>query len=113
MAEGPQPRDTAILPRPAGPPATAAPVYTIHATDKGVRTRWRDLSVSYSNKLREYYDYLSQTPTRQLGERIFPMKGKKLAGIWEVEIGGGARFFYEVDEERRRVIVRDISQSHG
>lgn len=113
MADDAQkPRDTDVLPRPPGSPATAVPAYTIHARDKSVDKRWRDLTNSHGGKLREYYDHLSQTPTRQLGERIFPMKGKRLAGIWEAEVGGGARLYYQVDEARRRVTVTEVTLSH-
>ena len=110
---GTGPRDSAVLPRPTGVPPDAPPHYSVHAGDKGVAKQWRDLTVSHGGKLREYYDHLTQTPTKQLGERIFPMKGKQYAGVWECEVGGGARFFYVVDEERKRVIVKVVSTSHG
>lgn len=112
-AAGVGPRDIAVLLRPTGVPPDAPPHYTIHGADKGVAKRWRDLTVSHGGKLREYYDYLTRTPTRPLGERIFPMKGKQNAGVWECEIGGGARFFYVVDEGRKRVIIKVVSTSHG
>ena len=37
-------RDTAALPRPTGVPPDAPPHYAIHAGDKGVAKRWRDLT---------------------------------------------------------------------
>ncbi len=113
MTRGSGPRDTAVLPWPTGVPPDAPPQYAIHAASKSVAKQWRALTVSHGGKLREYYDHLSETPTKPLGERIFPLKGTQNAGVWECEVGGGARFFYVVDEERKRVIVKVVSTSHG
>lgn len=73
--------------------------------------QWRDLCVSHGGKLRVYYDYLAQTPTEPLGERIFEMKGP-LAGTWECEVGGGARLQYRVDEVKKRVVIRRAFVGH-
>lgn len=108
-----EPRETIPLVRPKGGSApTEPPRYAIHASSKGLLKPWRDLSTSHGNKLRYYYDYLSQTPLTQEGERVFPLQGPALLGTWECEVGGGARLFYVVDEELKKVIIRAVFTSH-
>lgn len=100
------------LPRPPGPPPAAKPAYKICAASKSEEKAWRDLIASHGGKLRHYYDYLSQTPQKPDGERVFPMKGKKMAGVWECEVGGGARLFYTVDEQQKSVLIREVRTAH-
>ena len=108
----PDPRQTNALPRPPGPLPEKPAIYTIHAASRSEERAWRDLTTSHGGKLRYFYDYLSQTPLKRDGERVFPMKGKLLAGTWECEVGGGPRLQYVVDEAIKRVIVRAVFTSH-
>lgn len=86
-------------------------MYAIHAASKSVERGWRDLSTSHGGKLRYFHDYLSRTPLTPLGERVFEMKGP-LAGVWECEVGGGARLQYIVDQQRKVVVIKLASISH-
>ncbi len=106
-------RSERVLPRPTGgtPPTTPAR-YRIVPASKSIEKEWRDLSVSHAGNLRRYYDYLERTPKTPEGERVYPMKGDELAGLWGCEVGGGARFYYRVDEEEHIVLVREIRTSH-
>lgn len=105
----PAQRRHAPLKRPGG--RTTRGVYTICAADKGVERDWRALEAQYRSKLRFFYDYLSTTPLVRYRDRVFPLRGK-LEGLWECEVGGGARLLYTVDEGRRLVVVRRAKVGH-
>src|SRR5262249_3354983 len=69
-------------------PETLRP-WTLVAYNKKVLSGWNALAASCPANARNCYEWLSQHATRIKPRRCYPLKGRKLVGIWGYEIGAG------------------------
>lgn len=113
----PEPRLGPYLKRPRGernPPGKF--VYRIHGKNRSVETQWASLCSSHQGNARRCYDHLARTPKEapiDVG-RVGQLTGDHFEGrgIWQYEVGGGARVWYKVDEERHVVTIVRASVGH-
>lgn len=61
------------------------------------------------HEMTECWDHLATTPLQRISRRCLPLKGD-LAGIWQYEVGGKQRVWYQV--VNRTVFVLSAARSH-
>jgi len=88
----------------------------VRGKNRSVETQWGALCSSHTNNARRCFDHLARTPTDSPIDvgRVTELKGKDFEdrGIWQYEVGSGARVWFKVDEERRIVTVVKAFTSH-
>lgn len=68
-------------------------IWLVAAKNRRVNRDWEALIQRNPDNARRCYKDLQTTPiTRQPG-RVFPLKGKKYAGVWEYEVLGEIGYF--------------------
>jgi len=74
------------------------------AASRSAEMAWRDLVSSHRGACQRAWDQLSRDPYHQDGDRWIELRGK-LAGIYQHEVGGGARIWYRIEAARRTVVI--------
>lgn len=111
------PRIGPYLKRPRGarnPPGKF--VYKVHAQNRSVEAQWEALCSSHKNNARRCYDHMARRPTERPIDagRSGLLRGEHFEkrGLWQYEVGAGARVWYSVDEVRHVVTVHAVHISH-
>jgi len=103
--------------RPPGPRPPGKFSYPVHAKNRSVETQWQALCSSYAQNARRCYDHMARTPSdrpRNLDRGMMLRGSRRLGGrrLFQYEVGGGARVWYTVDEERHIIIVQEVHIGH-
>jgi len=103
--------------RPAGPREPPGRFeYQVRASNRSVADRWERLCARYEHNARRCFDHLARTPLQPtLGTgRCGPLLAKQFRdrGLWQYEVGGGARVWYRVHQVQRVVEVAEVHLTH-
>jgi mRNA-degrading endonuclease RelE of RelBE toxin-antitoxin system len=124
MATGGEPKEPAsrlppYVKRPVGErnPPGARFSYPVHAKNRSVVSQWDALCSTYPGPARRCYDHLAQTPYDRPPNpaRGHALRGSKRLGgreLIQYEVGGGARVWYKVDDERHIVVIQEVFPGH-
>lgn len=82
----------------------AAP-WEVFFTNSRVRNGWNELWEKAPESMARCQEHLENRPLQRVPGRVFPLKGKKYKGVWEYEVTGGDRVFYQPDGVKRTVLV--------
>jgi len=104
------------------PPPTNGEWAVRFSTNEGIKG-WAALETAAPNNLRRAWDIMRTDPGPGPGKptaRHFQLKGDLATGLhggrelpqWEIEVTGGGRIFYLLDEERHTVWVKTASTGH-
>lgn len=114
---GSRDRRLPYVPRPPGPREPSEPfTYQVRASNRSVAERWERLCAQFAGNARRCFDHLARTPLHlTLGaDRCGPLLAKPFRdrGIWQYEVGGGARVWYRVHVDSRVVEVVEVHIGH-
>ena len=102
-------------------PPPRASEWDLRFGDGAAACGWDDLCRQAPGPTRDAYDILAKNPRNTSSPgRQFRLKGelvtRMVAGValeqWQIEVTGGGRIWYCIDEKRRRVIVVLASTKH-
>lgn len=98
-------------------PPDAKFTYPVHAKNRSVVTQWDAICSSHAGNARRCYDHLALTPYARPPN---PARGRPLRrtrrlpvdNLFQYEVGGGARIWYQVDEVRHIVVIQEAHSTH-
>ena len=118
----PQEGDERRLPygeRPDGPrtPPDLVFLYRVRTKSRSVVTEWDKLAVSHKGNLLACFDHLATHPNDATidPDRCHQLKPSRYVNYieyWQYEVGGGARVWYLVDEDQKRVEIHKVFTGH-
>ena len=118
-SQEPQERQLPYVKRPPGPrvPTDLTFTYGVRAKNRSVEAGWDRLVVSHEGGIRTCFDHVATNPKgRPIDpERCHKLRPTKKLGyrdLWQYEVGGGARVWYSVDDDRHIVIIEEVHAGH-
>lgn len=99
--------------RPKGPREPPGITFTheVRVRNRSVETQWEQLVATYANEARRCFDWLATTGGAPIPGRCGALKGP-LSGLWQYEVGGGARVWFRRFPGAGRVVVVEVSVGH-
>ncbi len=91
----------AKFPRLLPPQSVDEEVFVVRARSARVERDWASLAARVAPDAQRCYVHLATDPYRRVPGRVFPLRGKVFAGLWEFEVNRSDRLYYLPDAQRQ------------